>query len=641
MSALRKALALLAVVAAAVLLPAAADAAGQFTFLQPGFTQSLYGTSPSFLGGVAFAPNGDVWADFCAFGGSGLYRWDNSTTTPVNGSNPHPLVAGSPFPSNAGCGITNHPDGFLYSNTSSGVVQINASTGVPTGLVFGAAGDALGITPDPLTGDLVWVAADGTILKAPVGGASSTFSSVTTGAFVDGIAFSPDGQYLFASWRSPGLRLTILNRAGALVQHVTLTSEPDGISFHATAPKFVVTNNTDGTMTRFDFPADDYTMAPVVTLFASGGFRGDLTQVGPDGCIYLTQDGIRYDDGTVPFGGDSVVRICGGFAPPPGVGGDTSPPVTTITLDPANPDACCWYTFGLRVSVSATDPDGDADVAETRCQLDGTPPANFDALPPGPCPYLGAGLWVSADGVHTFYAASVDKAGNKETIQSKTFKIDRTAPTSSIDPLPMFQPDPGPFNVSWTGFDATSGIKDFDVRYRVALAGGSFGPYTQWYTQTTATSAAYNPVAGSTICFSVRARDRACWQQPTYSPEVCTTAPYDDPALTRTGIWSTVSGPGYFGPGVSRSTSYNSKLTLSNLRASVVGVLATKQPGGGTIELRWNGSLKATINLNAASVQKKQLLTFTLPSVQTGTLDIVQTSYGTVDIDAAGAWKAS
>ena len=40
-------------------------------------------------------------------------------------------------------------------------------------------------------------------------------------------------------------------------------------------------------------------------------------------------------------------------------------------------------------------------------------------------------------------------------------------------------------------------------------------------------------------------------------------------------------------------------------------------------------------------MQKQQLLTFTLPSVQTGTLTIVQTGFGTVDIDAAGAYKTS
>jgi hypothetical protein len=87
-------------------------------------------------------------------------------------------------------------------------------------------------------------------------------------------------------------------------------------------------------MTRFDFPGDDFTQPPVQSVFASGGFRGDLTQVGPDGCLYITQDGLRYDDGTIGSG-DSLVRICPGFAAPPGVGGGTCPapfePTTTIT----------------------------------------------------------------------------------------------------------------------------------------------------------------------------------------------------------------------------------------------------------------------------------------------------------------------
>ena len=105
------------------------------------------------------------------------------------------------------------------------------------------------------------------------------------------------------------------------MQLAPVASEPDGISFHATAPKFVVTNNTDGTMTRFDFPGDDLSAAPAPTQFASGGFRGDLSLVGPDGCIYLTQDGAHYLNGT-SSGESSVVQICPGFAPSPGVSHD-------------------------------------------------------------------------------------------------------------------------------------------------------------------------------------------------------------------------------------------------------------------------------------------------------------------------------
>ena len=96
-------------------------------------------------------------------------------------------------------------------------------------------------------------------------------------------------------------------------------------------------------MTKLTFPGDDYTDAPDVDTFASGGFRGDLLQVGADGCIYATQGrdflathfGTRYDDGTLNPHEDSIVRICaaggGGFVPPPGVTETVNPPVGQCT----------------------------------------------------------------------------------------------------------------------------------------------------------------------------------------------------------------------------------------------------------------------------------------------------------------------
>jgi cysteine-rich repeat protein len=285
-----------------------------FLFLQPGFTQEIFGVADSMLGGVAFAPDEDPWVTECQFSGSPLHRYDAQGVAPeVNGTRLHPETI---VPSSAGCGLTNRSDGFLYSNTSGGVTQLNASTGAYTGLTFGAGGNALGITVNPLNGQIVYVAADGdTLLTAPVGGASSVFSTAANPGRVDGIFFHPTGQFLFAANRTPTFRLTIIDSAGALVQDVPMTSEPDGIAFHASPPKFVVTNNINGTMTRFDFPGDDFTQVPVQSVFASGGFRGDLSQVGADGCLYLTQDGTRYDNLVVTTE-NSLVRICGGFAPP-------------------------------------------------------------------------------------------------------------------------------------------------------------------------------------------------------------------------------------------------------------------------------------------------------------------------------------
>ena len=52
--------------------PIASASGSAFTALQPPFTEETFATSGSFLGGVAFAPNGDVWADECASSGSSL-----------------------------------------------------------------------------------------------------------------------------------------------------------------------------------------------------------------------------------------------------------------------------------------------------------------------------------------------------------------------------------------------------------------------------------------------------------------------------------------------------------------------------------------------------------------------------------------
>jgi hypothetical protein len=309
--------------ATAVLAPTPVLATGSegFLVLQAGFTQTLWGTFPSAtlgvvtLGGVAFATNGDVLADHCNFSGSSLTDYSQTSTSSVNGSTLHNH---SELTSNAGCGLANHPDGTLYSNTSNGVVNLDANTGAQIGAAFGPAGRALGIATDPVTNNLVYVGSDGTMRFVEPAGASprhsGTFSTATTGDFIDGIAFEPAGNFLFVSDRT-GNTLTIIKRDGSLVQKVSVGREPDGIAFHAVAPKFVVTNNTDGTMTRFDFPGNDYTMTATVSSFASGGFRGDLAQVGADACLYLTQAGTRFADGTVTTD-NSIVQICGGFAPP-------------------------------------------------------------------------------------------------------------------------------------------------------------------------------------------------------------------------------------------------------------------------------------------------------------------------------------
>jgi RTX calcium-binding nonapeptide repeat (4 copies) len=313
-----------AVLAAGFQATAARAAPGQpFLELQSPFTQALYGTAPDFLGGIAFAPNGDVWADTCAFSGGQLHRFIRDSAEFQHGTVIHTRTT---VDSNAGCGLTNHPDGRLYSNTANGLARLDATTGAPIDTV-GAPGNVLGITVDPKTAAVAYVGADCrgggacTIERYdPATGTQSHFAELTAtdATFVDGITFDPSGDHLLLATRSPSYRLTILDRDGKIIQSIPMSTEPDGISFHGTEPSFVVTNNTDGTMTRFDFPGNDLTKEPTQSSFASGGFRGDLSLVGADGCIYLTQAGTRFLDGTTTAE-NSVVQICPGFTPSPGV----------------------------------------------------------------------------------------------------------------------------------------------------------------------------------------------------------------------------------------------------------------------------------------------------------------------------------
>jgi uncharacterized repeat protein (TIGR01451 family) len=316
-------------VLASVLTPSLAQATNDpnasFTFLADGFTQSLYGATNVLPAGVVFAANGDLLT--CLSGGR---RFSASTTSVVHGSTVHtvtPLVG-------SGCdgiGITNHPDGFVYGNSTFGVRRLDPNNNLAlVGAPYGFAGATWGIATDPQTGNLVYVASDQSMHWV-----NSTFtdqgvfSTNTQGhSILDGIAFDPTGNFLFVAGWSDNT-LIILRRDGSLARVVPVTHTPDGIAFHASTPKFVAVSNTDGTLSRFDFPDDDYNAVPMHTLFGSGAGYGDHTTVGTDGCWYVANTSTRYADGTAA--GNGIVRICGGFAPLPGVGGT---PTIATTASP-------------------------------------------------------------------------------------------------------------------------------------------------------------------------------------------------------------------------------------------------------------------------------------------------------------------
>lgn len=343
----RSAAAVIAVLAAVVPSVAYAGPNDPFTTLAPGFTQSLYATSLTCCGGVAFAPNGDP-----LFVSGSIFDINASATTTVHGSTVHPVTVISPA-APLFFGVVNVASGAIYANTSNGVYKIDAAGNILAG-PFGAAGNGLGITVDPQTGNLVYPDNSGNISWVNQGfTASGVFA---TGATSDGLTFEPGGNYLFAAEFGGGIN--VYNRAGSLVQNIPNSGAPDGMAFHAGTPNFLVSNNNDGSITRYDFAGGDYTQAPTQSVFASGGFRGDITQVGTDGCLYATQGGTRFADGTVTTDG-SLVQICPGFIPPAPVS-DTDLAIANV---PANQTVNATSPSGATVTFTlptATDEDATA-----------------------------------------------------------------------------------------------------------------------------------------------------------------------------------------------------------------------------------------------------------------------------------------
>ena len=327
-----------------------------FFILDPAYAQRLFGVTSSFLrtapargylGGVVALQNGDVIAAECETSVTRLHRFSASSTYVVRGTTLHAETISNPIA--GGCGIALHPDGYLYSNmfegaSGFGVSRIDLATGAVTKM--GPPGNALGIAIDPVSHNIVYA---GQGCKPAFGPPPCTLFELdpATGLvvnlipldplqfqYIDGVAFNPTGEYLFLTNRDPTFDLIVLRRTSGtavVVQKVPTSAEPIGIGFHAVSPKFVVTNNQNGTMTRLVFPGDDYMAPPTESQLAQQGFRGDLMQAGPDGCLYVTQDGSRYDDGdNGPPTENSIVQICDGFAAPPGITPNPPPPPSSL-----------------------------------------------------------------------------------------------------------------------------------------------------------------------------------------------------------------------------------------------------------------------------------------------------------------------
>ncbi len=210
---------------------------------------------------------------------------------------------------------------------------------------------------------------------------------------------------------------------------------------------------------------------------------------------------------------------------------------------------------------------------------------------------------------------------------------DSTAPVTTLGALPTFS-WAGSVRVSWNSTDPGSGVSGTDVRYRSAPWNAGFGVLKNLVTGSTSTSATLTVAPGSTSCVAARSRDVA-GNVSTWTAERCTAVPADDSIAAKSSGWSRATSSAYYRGSTLMTKTQGSKLTLANVRARRIALVASTGPGNGKVEVYWRGARIGTWSLASATTVHRKLISLrSLPAVTTGTLVVkVVTAGKTVRVD--------
>ncbi|MBI1921296.1 MAG: hypothetical protein HYS23_09485 [Geobacter sp.] len=145
-----------------------------------------------------------------------------------------------------------------------------------------------------------------------------------------------------------------------------------------------------------------------------------------------------------------------------------TPSLSPVTIPAISGTAGCsgWYTSPVTVTLTATDHSGTS-IKEIHYSLDGAPEVVIGALT--------VPVAISVDGSHVLSYFAVDYAGNVETPNIMTVKIDGTVPSSAASVSGIAGTNgwyKSPVTVQINGTDATSGVGS--IKYRKNI-GGNWG----------------------------------------------------------------------------------------------------------------------------------------------------------------------
>ena len=139
---------------------------------------------------------------------------------------------------------------------------------------------------------------------------------------------------------------------------------------------------------------------------------------------------------------------------------DTTPPTTTASLSPAA-NANGWNNTGVTVNLTSTDDAGGSGVKEISTTLTGAQTGS------GVTAGSTASIPITAEGLTTLSFFARDNAGNQETSQTVTVRIDKSAPTIAGGRLPLANA------YAWNNGDVTVHFDCGDALSGIALCSGN------------------------------------------------------------------------------------------------------------------------------------------------------------------------
>jgi len=213
------------------------------------------------------------------------------------------------------------------------------------------------------------------------------------------------------------------------------------------------------------------------------------------------------------------------------------------------------------------------------------------------------------DGDHILTIRAVDAEGNTARA-THSWTIDTAAPIAiTAKPSNRSFTFRATVPVLTRATDNGTGVDRLDVRWQRIKPNGKTGAWqypAAWQNITATRLPSPDLLDGSTYCFSSRARDKA-GNSSRWSAPRCIAKPLDDRALRGAG-WARGSGAKFFNKTHTTTTKKNAVLRKASLRATQIGVVATRCPKCGTIGVYDDGRLIRKINLYASRVKNKQLI---------------------------------